>query len=64
MSDVVADADYQISQWSLWIYNLPLFVFLRVQKRKGNGGKMINGGTIWNSGINIILINNIWITCF
>ena len=53
MSDVVADADFPVSQGTLWIYNLPIFIFLSVQKGKGNGGKMINGGTIWNSGISL-----------
>ena len=65
MSDVIADADFPITQGNLWIYNLPIFIFLSVHKGKGNGGKMVNGGTIWNSGIILFyifknfLINNI-----
>jgi alpha-amylase len=53
MSDVIADADFPITQGNLWIYNLPIFIFLSVHKGKGNGGKMVNGGTIWNSGITL-----------
>ena len=53
MSDVVANEDFPKTQGNLWIYNLPIFIFLSVQKGKGNGGRMINGGTIWNSGISL-----------
>ena len=53
MSDVVANEDYPISQGNLWINNLPIFIFLSVQKDRGNGGKMVGGGTIWNSGISL-----------
>jgi alpha-amylase len=53
MSDVVAHEDYPISQGNLWINNLPIFIFLSVQKDRGNGGKMVGGGTIWNSGISL-----------
>ena len=53
MSDVVANEDYPISQGNLWIYNLPIFIFLSIQKDRGNGGKMVGGGTIWNSGISL-----------
>ena len=53
MSDVVANEDYPISQGNLWINNLPIFIFLSVQKDRGNGGRMVGGGTIWNSGISL-----------
>ena len=53
MSDVVAHEDYPISQGNLWINNLPIFIFLSVQPGKGNGGRMVGGGTIWNSGISL-----------
>ena len=53
MSDVVANEDYPISQGNLWINNLPIFIFLSVQKDRGNGGKIVGGGTIWNSGISL-----------
>ena len=53
MSDVVADADFPISQGNLWIYNLPIFIFLSVKEGRGNGGQMVGGGTIWNSGITL-----------
>ena len=53
MSDVVANEDYPISQGNLWINNLPIFIFLSIQKDRGNGGKMVGGGTIWNSGISL-----------
>ena len=53
MSDVVANEDFPKTQGNLWIYNLPIFIFISTEKGKGNGGKMINGGTIWNSGISL-----------
>ena len=53
MSDVVAHEDYPISQGNLWINNLPIFIFLSVQPGRGNGGRMVGGGTIWNSGISL-----------
>ena len=53
MSDVVAHEDYPISQGNLWINNLPIFIFLSVQPVRGNGGRMVGGGTIWNSGISL-----------
>ena len=53
MSDVVANEDYPISQGNLWINNLPIFIFLSVQPGRGNGGRMVGGGTIWNSGISL-----------
>ena len=53
MSDVVAHQDYPISQGNLWINNLPIFIFLSVQQGRGNGGRMVGGGTIWNSGISL-----------
>ena len=53
VSDVVANEDFPKTQGDLWIYNLPIFIFLSTQKGKGNGGKMIGGGTIWNSGISL-----------
>ena len=53
MSDVVANEDYPISQGNLWINNLPIFIFLSIQKDRGNGGRMVGGGTIWNSGISL-----------
>ena len=53
MSDVVAHEDYPISQGNLWINNLPIFIFLSVQQGRGNGGRMVGGGTIWNSGISL-----------
>ena len=53
MSDVVADADFPISQGNLWIYNLPIFIFLSVKEGRGNGGQMVGGGTIWGSGITL-----------
>lgn len=53
MSDVVANEDFPKTQGNLWIYNLPIFIFLSVQEGRGNGGIMENGGTIWNSGISL-----------
>ena len=53
MSDVVAHEVYPISQGNLWINNLPIFIFLSVQPGRGNGGRMVGGGTIWNSGISL-----------
>jgi len=53
MSDVVAHEDYPISQGNLWINNLPIFIFLSVQPGRGNSGRMVGGGTIWNSGISL-----------
>ena len=53
VSDVVAGEDFPISQGNLWIYNLPIFIFLSCEKGKGNGGKMVGGGTIWGSGISL-----------
>ena len=53
VSDVVANEDFPKTQGDLWIYNLPIFIFLSTQKGKGNGAKMIGGGTIWNSGISL-----------
>ena len=53
MSDVVANEDFPKTQGNLWIYNLPIFIFLGVQEGRGNGGIMENGGTIWNSGISL-----------
>ena len=53
MSDVVAGEDFPISQGNLWIYNLPIFIFISTQKGRGNGGIMVGGGTIWNSGITL-----------
>ena len=53
MSDVVANEDFPKTQGNLWIYNLPIFIFLSTEKGKGNGGKMVGGGTIWGSGITL-----------
>ena len=53
MSDVVANEDFPKSQGNLWIYNLPIFIFLSTEKGRGNGGKMVGGGSIWNSGITL-----------
>jgi alpha-amylase len=53
VSDVVANEDFPKTQGNLWIYNLPIFIFISTQKGKGNGGKMVGGGTIWNSGISL-----------
>ena len=53
MSDVVANEDFPKTQGDLWIYNLPIFIFISTEKGKGNGGKMVGGGTIWGSGISL-----------
>ena len=53
MSDVVADADFPVSQGNLWIYNLPIFIFLSVKEGRGNDGHMTDGGTLWGSGITL-----------
>ena len=53
MSDVVADEDFPKTQGDLWIYNLPIFIFISTEKGKGNGAKMVGGGTIWGSGITL-----------
>mgnify|MGYP002622665395 FL=1 len=53
VSDVVANEDFPKTQGHLWIYNLPVFIFLSTQAGKGNGGIMVGGGTIWNSGISL-----------
>ena len=53
VSDVVANEDFPKTQVNLWIYNLPIFIFISTQKGKGNGGKMVGGVTIWNSGISL-----------
>ena len=53
MSDVVANEDYPISQGNLWIYNLPIFIFLSVKEGRGNDGHMTDGGTLWGSGITL-----------
>ena len=53
VSDVVASEDFPISQGNLWIYNLPIFIFLSTEKGKGNGGQMVGGGSIWGSGITL-----------
>ena len=43
MSDVVVNEDFPKSQGNLWIYNLPIFIFLSTEKGRGNGGKMVGG---------------------
>ena len=53
MSDVVANEDFPKTQGNLWIYNLPIFIFISTEQGKGNGGKMVGGGTIWGSGITL-----------
>lgn len=53
MSDVIANEDFPKSQGNLWIYNLPIFIFISTEKGKGNGGKMADGGSIWGSGITL-----------
>jgi alpha-amylase len=53
LSDIVADEDFPKTQGNLWIYNLPIFIFLSTQKGRGNGGTMVGGGTIWGSGISL-----------
>ena len=53
MSDVVANEDFPKTQGNLWIYNLPIFIFISTEKGKGNGGIMVGGGTIWGSGITL-----------
>ena len=53
VSDFVANEDFPKTQGNLWIYNLPIFIFLSTQAGKGNGGIMVGGGTIWNSGISL-----------
>ena len=53
MSDYVANEDFPKTQGNLWIYNLPIFIFISTQEGKGNGAKMVGGGTIWNSGISL-----------
>ena len=53
MSDVVANEDFLKTQGNLWIYNLPIFIFISAKAGVGNGGQMVGGGTIWNSGITL-----------
>ena len=53
MSDVVANEDFPKTQGNLWIYYLPIFIFLSTEKGRGNGGIMVGGGSIWNSGITL-----------
>ena len=53
LSDYVANEDFPKTQGNLWTYNLPIFIFISTQAGKGNGGKMVGGGTIWNSGISL-----------
>ena len=53
VSDVVASEDFPITQGNLWIYNLPIFIFISAKAGVGNGGIMVGGGTIWNSGITL-----------
>ena len=50
LSDVVASEDFPISQGRLSIYNLPVFIFFDVTG-KGNDGTLINGNTLWDSGL-------------
>ena len=53
VSDYVADEGFPKTQGNLWIYNLPIFIFISTQEGKGNGGIMTNGKTIWDSGISL-----------
>ena len=53
LSDYVANEDFPKTQGNLWIYNLPIFIFISTQAGKGNGARMVGGGTIWNSGISL-----------
>ena len=53
VSDYVANEDFPKTQGNLWIYNLPIFIFISTQEGKGNGGIMTNGKTIWDSGISL-----------
>lgn len=50
LSDVVASEDFPISQGRLSIYNLPVFIFFDITG-KGNDGTLINGNTLWDSGL-------------
>ena len=53
MSDSVFKEDFPKTQGNLQIYNLTIFIFLSIEKGKGNVRKILGGGTIWGSGINL-----------
>lgn len=54
VQDAIAPSDdFPISQGNLWIYNLPVFLYLSIDPSIEGDGTVASGGTLWDSGITL-----------
>ncbi len=54
VQDAVAPSDdFPISQGNLWIYNIPVFLYLSIDPSIEGDGTVVSGETLWNSGITL-----------